>query len=63
MNKKSQAESIVFFFVLAIAIFAVSIFILRITNAIISPFAAQIGNFSAPAGAAVEAVHTKFTTW
>lgn len=63
MNKRSQAESIIFFFVLAVAIFAVGIIVLRMTNAIITPFQAAIGNVSGTAGAAVANVHDKFTNW
>lgn len=61
-TKKAQAESIIIFFFMAIAIFITSIIILRLTNAVISPFQAQIGNFSAPAGAAVGYVHERFTS-
>ena len=63
MNKKSQAESIIIFFVLMIAVFITSIIVLRMTNAVITPFQNQIGNMSAPAGAAVEYAHSRFTQW
>lgn len=62
-NKKAQAQSIIIFFGLVVAILIVSIIVLRLTNAIITPFQAQIGNLSAPAGVAVDQVHDKFTQW
>ena len=63
MNKLGQAESIIIFFVLMIGVFIVSIIILRMTNSIITPFQNQIGNISAPAGAAVQYAHERFTRW
>lgn len=62
MNKSGQAESIIIFFVLIVAVLITSIIILRMTNAILTPFQNQIGNFSAPAGAAVEYAHSRMTT-
>lgn len=64
ISRKAQAESIIIFFFLCIGIFVASIIVLRLVNVIVSPFQAQIGNYSAPAGAAVGYVHTRFTaTW
>jgi hypothetical protein len=63
MMKKGQAQSIIIFFGLMIAVFIVAIIVLRVTNTIITPFQNQIGNVSAPAGAAVGYVHTRFTAW
>lgn len=62
-NKKAQSQSIIIFFALIVGILIISIIILRLTNSIISPFQAQIGNISAPAGAVVGTVHEKFTSW
>lgn len=61
-HKKGQAESIIVFFFLAVAILIASIIVLRITNSILTPLGSAIGNYSAPAGAAVVAVHNSFTT-
>lgn len=63
MNAKGQAESIIIFFGLMIAVFIVSIIVLRMTNSIITPFATQISNISAPAGQAVTYAQTRFTSW
>jgi len=62
-KKKGQAESIIIFFILMVAVFIVSIVMLRITNSIITPFQSQIGNMSESAGAAVGYAHDRFTTW
>lgn len=61
--KKAQAQSIIIFFGLMIAILIVSIILLRLVNEVITPFQAQIGNISATAGSAVSSVHDKFTHW
>jgi len=61
LNNKGQAQSIIIFFVLIVAILITSIIVLRVTNAIITPFQAQIGNFSEPAGQAVNYAHARFT--
>jgi hypothetical protein len=63
MNKKGQAESIIIFFGLAIAILVVSVIVLRVANSVITPFQAQIGNMSVTAGTAVNDVHTSFAKW
>lgn len=62
-KKKGQATSILIFFGLIVAIFIVSIIILRLTNEILTPFSATIGNMSTTAGTAVENVHNSFTNW
>lgn len=62
MKNKGQAQSVVIFFGLMLAVFICSIIILRMTNAILTPFQAQIGNVSAPAGAAIGYAHDKFTS-
>jgi hypothetical protein len=62
-RKKGQAEGIIVFFALAVAILIVSIIILRIVNSVLTPFAPIIGNMSAPAGATVTAVQHSFGTW
>lgn len=46
LNKKGQVESIIIFFFLLIAILITSIIVLRITNAILTPFQQRIGNLS-----------------
>jgi hypothetical protein len=63
MNKKGQVTSVIFFFVLAIAILIVSIVVLRMTNSILTPFQNQIGNMSTQAGTAVAGVHSAMTNW
>lgn len=62
MKKKAQAESIIIFFGLIIGILIASIIMLRLMNAIITPFQAQIGNMSSGAGQAVAYVHERATT-
>jgi hypothetical protein len=66
MNKKSQAESIIIFFVLIIAVLIVSIIVLRITNSVITPFAQQLNSSTNPimhnAGGAVTYAQGKFTS-
>lgn len=65
MNKKGQAESIVIFFIVVVAIFMASIIILRITNSVITPFATAINNThiqgSEKASETVIGVRDKFT--
>jgi hypothetical protein len=63
MNKNGQVTSIIIFFVLAIAVLMTSIIILRMTNSILTPFQAQIGNVSVQAGQGVAYIHERFTTW
>ena len=63
MNKSGQAKSIIIFFGLIIGILIASVIILRLTNAIITPFQAQIGNMSETAGSAVASAHNSFTKW
>ena len=63
MKRSGQAESIIIFFGLVVAILIVSIIVLRLTNAVITPFQAQIGNMSVTAGSAVHQVHTSFARW
>jgi hypothetical protein len=68
MSKKAQAESIIIFFVLMVAILIVSIIVLRLTNSIITPFSAQLNNSGNPvmqtASQAVNYAQSKFSsTW
>ena len=63
MNRSGQAQSIIVFFGLAVSVFIVSIILLRITNEVITPFQAQIGNVSETAGSAVAYTHNRFTAW
>lgn len=63
MLRKAQIPSVIIFFGLVVGIFIASIIILRITNEILTPFEAQIGNISESAGASVGYVHERFTTW
>jgi hypothetical protein len=64
-NKKSQAQSIIIFFVLIVAVLAVSIIILRITNSVITPFAEQLNatgtKEAIQASGAVSFAQSKFT--
>ena len=62
-NKKGQATSMIFFFVLMIGVLITSIIILRMTNEILTPFQNQIGNMSAGAGSAVAGIHNSMTHW
>jgi len=62
-NNKAQATSIIYFFVITIAILICSIIVLKLVNTIVTPFQTQIGNMSAPAGEAVKNVQGKFTSW
>jgi hypothetical protein len=63
INKKAQAEGIITFFALAIAILIVSIIVLRLVNEILTPLTPIIGNYSAPAGTTVSEIHSSFTIW
>ena len=63
MNKKAQAISIIFFFVAIVGLFIVSIVILRMTNVILTPFQAQIGNMSSTAGTTVTSIQSSFVRW
>lgn len=62
-NKRGQAESIIVFFVLIVAIFIVSIVVLRIVNEIVSPFATQLNSTSIQASQAVTYTQNKFTSF
>jgi len=63
MLKKGQAESIIIFFFLIVAILVVSIILLRLTNAIVTPFKNQINMTSPQAYNAVNFVQERFTSW
>jgi hypothetical protein len=63
MNKKGQAESIIIFFIMIIALFTVSIITLRITHAVLTPLQSTIGNVSAPVGQAVGYVNNRFSAF
>ena len=63
MNSKGQVASIIVFFAIVIGIFILSIILLKVTNTILTPFQANIGNMSAKAGADVSYIQNKFVTW
>ena len=65
MKNKAQATSIIIFFGLILAIFLMAFILMKFTNSILTPFSTSIGNVSnggTQAAAAVNAVHTKFTS-
>lgn len=62
INKKGQAESIVIFFGIVVAIFITSIIMLRITNEILTPFANQIEPYSNQSAQVVNSVHNSFAS-
>lgn len=62
-TKKGQATSIIVFFMLIVAILIASIIILRVTNAIVTPFKAVINNTNAQAGSAVDFLQNRYTTF
>ena len=62
-NKSGQVESIIVFVMLVVAIFMVSIVVIKLVGTIVTPFASQIGNMSAPAGQAVTYAQNKFTNF
>jgi hypothetical protein len=62
INKRGQAESIIIFFGIVIAIFIASIIILRITNEVLTPFATQLSHFSNQSAQVVESVHNNFAS-
>ena len=62
-GKKAQITSMIFFFVIFIGILITSVIMLRLTNEILTPFQAQIGNISATAGATVGAIQDTTTHW
>lgn len=59
-NKKGQAESVIIFFGIVVAIFIASIVILRLTNSILTPFANQIEPYSNQSATVVRAIDTNF---
>lgn len=66
MGKKGQAESIIIFFVLIVAVLITSIIVLRITNSVITPFSNALNNTAGPVGqtasSAVNYAQSKFTS-
>jgi hypothetical protein len=63
MNKKGQAESVIIFVGLIVAILIISILILRITNEILTPFANQMGTLEGGNESATQInnIHNSFT--
>jgi len=59
-NNKAQAESIIIFFGVIVAIFIASIIILRITNSILTPFADQIAPFNNDSANVVRSIDISF---
>jgi len=62
-NKRGQAQSVIIFFMLVVAIFMVSIIVLRITNSVITPFSQVLNNTSPQGSQAVDKVQERFTTF
>jgi hypothetical protein len=59
-NKRGQAESVIIFFGIVVAIFIASIIILRLTNSILTPFANQIEPYSNQSATVVRSIDTSF---
>lgn len=59
--KKGQAESVIIFIGIVVAIFLTSIILLRLTNEILTPFANQLAPYSNQSATVVNSVHDSFT--
>ena len=59
-SKKSQALSIVFFFVIMLATFVLVFLMMSLVNTVLNPFQTNINATSVQAGSAVQSVNNAF---
>lgn len=62
MNNQGQVQSIIIFFIVVIATFAVALVVLYTVNTILTPVATSLNQTSQQAGNVVTAVNTSFTS-
>jgi len=63
MNKKGQILSIIMFFGIVLAVFVISIILLKAVNTVLTPFSSSIGNVSVSAGQTVASIQSSFVKW
>ena len=60
VNKKAQTMSIIFFFVIVLAVFILAVLLMSMVNTVLNPFKEQINQTSTNAGTTVNLVQNKF---
>ena len=63
IGNKGQVLSIIIFFGLIVATFIFAIVIMNLTNSVLTPFSASMGNVSTQAGSNVTFIKNTFVTW
>ena len=63
MNKKSQAQSIVIFIFMMIALFIAGIIVLRLVNSVLSPLAVNLNQSQPAVSHTITALQTKYATF
>lgn len=63
MNRKAQAQSIIVFFFLMVALFIAGIIILRLVNNVLTPFAVNLNNSAPAVSSTITALQTKTGTF